>query len=266
MQERLQKIIAAAGITSRRKAEDLITSGRVVVNGQVVSQLGQKADPARDHIRVDGKLLTFAEQKTYFMLNKPKGYITSVSDPEGRPTVMNLIHGSKARVYPVGRLDWASEGLLLMTNDGDLANALTRAASHVPKVYQVKVSGRPSEAAIAKLRTGVTLVEDGHKPRTVKTSPAKIVLIRDAPNPWYEITLTQGRNRQIHRMFEKVGHHVEKIKRIAYGPLKLDIEPGAFRPLSQGEIAALQRAGHKKDSSQRIRTDKRGSRRIRKAG
>lgn len=259
MQQRLQKIIAAAGITSRRKAEELITSGRVAVNGQTVTQLGQKADPERDHIRVDGKLLTSPERKIYLMVNKPKGYITSVSDPEGRPTVMNLVSHVGARVYPVGRLDWASEGLLLMTNDGELANALTRAASHVPKLYQVKVSGRPAETAIAKLRSGVTLVETGPRPRTVKTSPAKIRLIRDAPNPWYEVTLTEGRNRQIHRMFEKVGHHVEKIKRIGYGPLELDLEPGAFRPLTPREVAALQRAVVKGKVSPRIYTDTHGS-------
>lgn len=261
LQQRLQKIIAAAGITSRRKAEELITSGRVVVNGQPVTQLGQKADPERDHIRVDGKLLTSPAQKVYLMLNKPKGYITSVSDPEGRPTVMKLVQGLRARVYPVGRLDWASEGLLLMTNDGELANALTRATSHVPKIYQVKVSGRPEESAIAKLRSGVTLVEDGRKPRTVKTSPAKIKLLRDAPNPWYEVTLTEGRNRQIHRMFEKIGHHVEKIKRVGYGPLTLDIELGAVRQLSPREISALQRATTIGKKSPRISTDSHGSKR-----
>lgn len=246
MQERLQKIIAAAGVTSRRKAEELITAGRVAVNGQVVSELGQKADPSRDHIRVDGKLLKFPEQKIYLVLNKPKGYITSVSDPEGRPTVMNLVRGFNTRIYPVGRLDWASEGLLLMTNDGELANTLTRAASHVPKVYQVKISGRPSQPNIARLRAGITLTENGGKPRTVKTAPVKIELLRDAPNPWYEITLTEGRNRQIHRMFEKIGHHVEKIKRIGYGPLKLDVEPGSFRSLTQHEVATLRRAGSQK--------------------
>lgn len=259
MQERLQKIIAAAGLTSRRKAEELIVAGRVAVNGQVVSQLGQKADPARDHIRVDGKLLTFPEQKIYLLLNKPRGYITSVSDPEGRPTVMNLVHGINTRVYPVGRLDWASEGLLLMTNDGELANALTRAALHVPKVYHVKVSGRPSTPDIARLRSGITLIESGGKPRTVKTAPAKIELIRDAPNPWYEITLTEGRNRQIHRMFEKIGHHVEKIKRIGYGPLKLDVEPGQSRPLTQSEVAALRHRVSAKTvhhGSARMNTDK----------
>lgn len=246
MQQRLQKIIATAGITSRRKAEELITSGRVAVNGTVITELGSKADPERDHIRVDGKLITSSPHKIYLMLNKPKGYITSVSDPEGRPTVMSLVAGLNARVYPVGRLDWASEGLLLLTNDGELANKLTRAASHVPKVYHVKVSGRPPEPAIAKLRAGVTLPEDRPKARSVKTAPARINLLRDAPNPWYEVTLTEGRNRQIHRMFEKIGHHVEKIKRVAYGPLKLDVEPGQSRPLTLGEVAALARAGSRK--------------------
>ena len=131
--ERLQKIIANAGVASRRKAEELITAGRVQVNGQMVTELGAKADPEQDHIRVDGKLLHAPERNSYYMLNKPKGYVTTVSDPEGRPTVMDLIRGIKGRVYPVGRLDWASEGLLLFTNDGELANALMRAASHVPK-------------------------------------------------------------------------------------------------------------------------------------
>jgi 23S rRNA pseudouridine2605 synthase len=261
VQERLQKIIARAGITSRRKAEELITAGRVAVNGQVVKELGQKADPTRDHIRVDGKLLTFSEQKIYLVLNKPKGYITSVSDPEGRPTVMSLVRGLSTRVYPVGRLDWASEGLLLLTNDGELANTLTRAASHVPKVYQVKVSGRAAEAEIATLRAGITLPEKGPRPRMAKTAPAKIELIRDAANPWYEITLTEGRNRQIHRMFEKIGHHVEKIKRVGYGPLKLDVEPGLFRPLTQSEVTALQRSVRKvtQRNAPRINTDLHGS-------
>src|SRR5499427_2867360 len=149
--ERLQKIIAAAGIASRRKAEELITQGRVSVNGHTVTELGSKADPQSDHIKVDGKLLHGAERHVYLVLNKPRGYVTTVSDPEGRPTVMSLIRGVGSRVYPVGRLDYASEGLLLMTNDGALAHRLMKAASHVPKTYVVKVSGKPREDAIAKL-------------------------------------------------------------------------------------------------------------------
>ena len=237
--ERLQKIIAAAGIASRRKAEELITSGRVAVNGQTVTELGSKADPEHDHIRVDGKLLHGAQQHVYVLLNKPKGYVTTVSDPEGRPTVMSLLRGVKARVYPVGRLDYASEGLLLLTNDGDLAMKLMRAALHVPKTYMVKVSGKPTPEEIAKLRAGVSIpTEDGR--RRIKTAPARIETIRDAANPWYEVTLIEGRNRQIRRMFEQVGHHVEKIKRVRYGPLQLDVPPGKYRLLQPSEIARLE--------------------------
>src|ERR1700704_2826921 len=142
--QRLQKIIAAAGISSRRKAEEMITQGRVSVNGQTVTELGSKADLERDHIKVDGKLLQGAQRHVYLLLNKPKGFVTTVSDPEGRPTVMSLVRGVGSRVYPVGRLDYASEGLVLMTNDGTLAHRLMKAASHVPKTYVVKVSGQPS--------------------------------------------------------------------------------------------------------------------------
>src|SRR5438034_11154152 len=150
--ERLQKIIAAAGIASRRKAEQLITGGLVSVNGKVVTELGSKADAEIDHIRVNGKLLHGAERHVYVVMNKPKGYVTTLSDPERRPTVMDLLRGVGARVYPVGRLDYASEGLLLLTNDGDLAHSLMKAASHVPKTYVVKVSGKPAEEKLARLR------------------------------------------------------------------------------------------------------------------
>ena len=238
--ERLQKIIAAAGVTSRRKAEQLISSGQVEVNGQLITELGSKADPERDHIRVSGKLLRGPEHHVYLLLNKPKGFVTTAADPEGRPTIMDLLRGLNTRVYPVGRLDYASEGLLLLTNDGELANSLTRASSHVPKTYLVKVSGRPSDEAVGKLRSGVVLREPGKAP--VKTAPAKIHLTRDAPNPWYEITLIEGRNRQIRRMFEEVGHHVEKIKRVKYGPLELDVAPGEYRRLQPEEVQRLRAA------------------------
>jgi 23S rRNA pseudouridine2605 synthase len=241
--ERLQKIIAAAGIASRRKAEELITSGRVLVNGTVITQLGSKADAESDHIRVNGKLLQTAQRHVYVLLNKPKGYVTTVSDPENRPTVMQLIRGVKKRVYPVGRLDYASEGLLLLTNDGDLANKLMKAASQVPKTYVVKVAGVPSNEALEKLRAGVSIETDNG--RRVRTSPADIKLIKDANNPWYEVTLIEGRNREIRRMFEKVGHHVEKIKRVRYGPLTLDVPPGKFRELTLQEIDRLRTAANK---------------------
>ncbi len=251
--ERLQKIIAAAGIASRRHAEDFIRQGRVSVNGQIVSDLGSKADPATDHIRVDGKLLANAQQHVYLVLNKPKGYVTTVTDPQGRPTVMDLVRQVRARVYPVGRLDWASEGLLLMTNDGALTERLMHASSHLSKTYVVKVSGTPSEDAIARLRRGIVLPPEprriagaaskgGKREKPVKTAPARIRLLREADNPWYEVTLIEGRNRQIRRMFEQVGHHVEKIRRVRYGPLELDVEPGQSRELTPREVQQLKSA------------------------
>ena len=238
--ERLQKILAAAGVASRRKGEELITSGRVQVNGQVITELGSKADAATDHIRVDGKLLKPAQRHVYFLLNKPRGYVTTVSDPEGRPTVMDLLRTVKERVYPVGRLDYASEGLLLMTNDGELANALIRAASHVEKTYVVKVSGKPEAKAIQKLQAGI-LLPDRRGVKT-KSAPAGVRLIRNADNPWYEVTLIEGRNRQVRRMFEDTGHHVEKLRRVRYGPLELDMPPGKFRALRPIEVAKLRSA------------------------
>ena len=238
--ERLQKILAAAGVASRRKAEELIASGHVQVNGTVVTELGSKADPEADHIRVNGKLLHGAQRHVYLLLNKPKGYVTTMSDPQKRPTVMDLIRGVKGRVYPIGRLDYASEGLLLLTNDGDLAHRLMKAASHVPKTYVVKVAGTPKDEALAKLRAGVSIATDDGK--RVRTNAASVRVVKEAANPWYEITLIEGRNRQIRRMFEAVGHHVEKIKRVRYGPLTLDVPPGHFRPLTLKEIECLKSA------------------------
>jgi 23S rRNA pseudouridine2605 synthase len=234
---RLQKILAAAGIASRRKAEQLILAGRVSLNGKIVTELGTKADPTADTITVDGRPLEPAQRFVYFLLNKPKGYVTTVSDPEGRPTVMQLLGNLRERVYPVGRLDYASEGLLLLTNDGVLAQQLTKAASHVPKTYHVKISGQPGEQAIQRLRNGVTITLDDH--RRVKTSPAKIRLLENAANPWYEVTLIEGRNRQLRRMFQAIGFLVEKIKRTQLGPFTLDVSPGKFRPLTTREISQL---------------------------
>jgi 23S rRNA pseudouridine2605 synthase len=246
-QERLQKIIAAAGICSRRKAEELITEGRVQVNGQTVTELGTKADAAKDHIRVDGKLLQGVERHRYYLVNKPKGYVTTVSDPENRPTVMQIIQKGKRggeRVFPVGRLDYASEGLQLLTNDGELANTLTRASSKVEKTYLVKVSGKPAESALEQIRSGMMIEKGrlGAREGRVLTAPARIRMIRDAENPWYEMILIEGRNREIRKMFEEIGHHVEKIRRVGYGPLVLDVEPGEFRELSEDEVEKLKRA------------------------
>lgn len=252
--ERLQKILAAAGVTSRRKAEQLILEGRVQVNGTVVKELGTRADAERDHIRVDGKLLHGKEQQRYYMLNKPRGYVTTVSDPEKRPTVVELMarkrgpHGESTRLYPVGRLDYLSEGLLLMTNDGDLANRLSKAAAGVEKTYLVKVAGVPSAEAIDQLRRGIMIdrgrlneVRGGRRDR-ILTAPAKIEQVRGGENPWFELTLTEGRNRQLRKMFEEIGHHVEKIRRIGYGALRLDVPPGEYRELTPGEVMALERA------------------------
>jgi 23S rRNA pseudouridine2605 synthase len=248
--ERLQKILASAGIASRRKAEEFILQGRVQVNGQIVNELGSKADSVHDHIRVDGKLIHPSDEYRYYMLNKPKQFVTTVTDPQGRPTVMQFFSRIKLRMFPVGRLDYHSEGLLLVTNDGELANALTRAASHVPKTYLVKVSGIPDENALNALRRGVSIPlgdpesNTGYRGREarVRTAPATVRLFRAGENPWYEITITEGRNRQLRKMFEEIGHHVEKIRRVEYGPLVLDLPPGESRELTAQEVQALYRA------------------------
>src|SRR5665213_1789488 len=258
--ERLQKVLASAGIASRRKAEEFILQGRVQVNGQLVTELGSKADPVHDHIRVDGKLIHPAVEYRYYMLNKPKEYVTTASDPQGRPTVMEFFSRGKLLMFPVCRLDYDSEGLLLVTNDGELSNALTRAAFHVPKTYLVKVSGVPSEAALDALRRGVSIplgdpeATPGYRGREarVRTAPATVRLFRQGENPWYEITITEGRNRQLRKMFAEVGHHVEKIRRVEYGPLVLDLPPGESRELTAQEVQALYRAV--KLSSPRIET------------
>ena len=237
--ERLQKILAQAGIASRRHAEELITEGRVQVNGQTVTVLGTKADAARDHIRVDGKLLHGAERLRYFVLNKPKGYVTTVTDPENRPTVMEFFAKAGERLYPVGRLDYQSEGLLLVTNDGELANQLTRAASGVEKTYLVKVAGKPDDEQLERLRTGVAIDKGRPREGKVHTAPASIRQIRKGDNPWYEVVLIEGRNRELRKMFEEIGHHVEKIRRVGYGPLVLDVAPGKTRELFTEEVEAL---------------------------
>jgi 23S rRNA pseudouridine2605 synthase len=238
--ERLQKILAKAGIASRRRAEEMIVEGRVMVNGQLVTQLGAKADLGRDHIRVDGKLIAEAERHRYFVLNKPRGFVTTVSDPEHRPTVMQFFETLNERLYPVGRLDYLSEGLLLVTNDGDLANQLTRASLGVEKTYLVKVAGKPTEEELDRLRSGVSIEREGPGSKRVGTAPASIRQVRQGDNPWYEVVLIEGRNRELRKMFEQIGHFVEKIRRVGYGPLVLDVEPGRFRELSAEEVKSLQ--------------------------
>ncbi|MGA3262644.1 MAG: pseudouridine synthase [Terracidiphilus sp.] len=244
--ERLQKILAQAGVASRRKAEEMIEQGRVQVNGKVVTVLGAKADAARDHIRVDGKLLHGSERLRYFVLNKPRGFVTTVKDPEGRPTVMQFFAKINERLYPVGRLDYMSEGLLLVTNDGELANRLTRAGSGIEKTYLVKVSGQPTEAELDLLRGGVAIERGKPGSDHVRTAPARIRQVRQGDNPWYEVVLIEGRNRELRKMFSAVGHFVEKIRRVGYGPLVLDQEPGHLRELEPEELAALRAAAEGK--------------------
>ena len=238
MEQRLQKLIAAAGIASCRHAEELIVAGKVTVNGEVITQLGAKADPEKDHIKVNGKLINpqlQSREKVYVLLNKPKGYLSSVSDPEGRPLVTELLPPSLGRLHPVGRLDFNTEGLLLLTNDGEFTNFITAARNQVEKVYEVKVKGVPTDAAIERLRRGVTL-ED----RT-RTAPAKIKKVSQTEtNAWYEVVLHQGRNQQIRRMFELTGHSVLKLRRVRIGSLgDENLKPGYWRFLSPGEVGRL---------------------------
>ena len=234
-EERLQKLLAHAGIASRRKAEQFIREGRVTVNGSVVTELGTKADPDRDHVKVDGKHIRPPEKPVYLAMNKPKNFVTTVSDPEGRPTVMDLLRGVKARVYPVGRLDYHSEGLLLLTNDGEFAKRITAASTHVAKTYLVKVNGTLSPEQEKKFREGVPL---GGK----KTAPAGLKLTRRAENPWYEVRLIEGRQNQIRLMFKHFGRLVEKLQRVRIGFFELgSLAPGEFRHLTPAEVARFRK-------------------------
>jgi pseudouridine synthase len=254
MQERLQKIIAAAGVTSRRKAEALIQQGRVAVNGHTVIELGSKADPSRDRVTVDGKPLASNRQLVYLLLNKPVGYVSTVTDPQHRPTVVSLVRGVKERVYPVGRLDYASSGIMLLTNDGEIANFMMSRASAVPRTYQVKLGGHPSPEDLRKLERGVVL--DGQR-----TAPAKVRVLGprgERDKPWYEITLVEGRYHQVRRMFERAGQPVIKLKRVRIAFLSdKGLAPGQFRHLTGAEVRKLkamsareQASGHSKAASE----------------
>jgi 23S rRNA pseudouridine2605 synthase len=235
-EERLQKILSQAGVASRRQSEKIIVEGRVTVNGATITELGSKADLDHDHIKVDGKLLRPPKHQIYLAMYKPNNTVTTVSDPEGRTTVMDLLRGVKERVYPVGRLDYHSEGLLLFTNDGDLANSIMSAATHLPKTYVVKVNGTLTSDQEEKFRTGVPL--SGRR-----TLPAGLKLIHAAENPWYEVKLVEGRNNQIRTMFKHFGHLVEKLKRVKIGPIEIGpLKPGQFRHLSEEEVDKLKRA------------------------
>lgn len=232
-EERLQKILSAAGVASRRKAEQMILEGRVAVNGATVVELGSKADFERDHIKVDGKLLHEPKARVYIALNKPDGVVSTLNDPQRRTTVVDLLRGLRERVYPVGRLDYHSEGLLLLTNDGEFANAITSARSHVPKTYMVKVNGSLTPDQEEEFRRGIPL--SGRR-----TAPAGLHLVRRAENPWYEVRLIEGRNQQIRTMFKHFGLLVEKLRRIRIGSLELgSLTPGEYRPLTPVEVRKL---------------------------
>jgi 23S rRNA pseudouridine2605 synthase len=237
--ERLQKALARAGVASRRAAEQMIVDGRVRVNDAVVKELGTKIDPAKDLVRVDGRLIQVmpaeAQEKVYFLLNKPTGFLTTTKDDRGRRTVMDLVRAaSAARIYPVGRLDYDAEGALLLTNDGELANLLTHPRYHVPKTYHAKVKGVPREEDLDKLRRGITL-EDG------PTKPAHVEVIqRTRVNTWIEITVTEGRNRLIKRMFWRIQHPVLKLVRTKFGALDTEgLRVGEYRELEPKELAQL---------------------------
>jgi 23S rRNA pseudouridine2605 synthase len=228
-EERLQKILSQAGISSRRKSEELIVAGRISVNGTIVTELGSKADLERDHIKVDGKLLRAPKRHVYIALNKPKGCVTTVSDPEGRQTVMHLLRGIRERVFPVGRLDYNSEGLLLLTNDGEFAHRVTAPTSHVTKTYVVKTNGVLTPDQEKAFREGVSL-------HGRKTSPAEIKHIKHGANPWYEVKITEGRQNQIRVMFQAFGRLVEKLRRVKIAFLELDVAPGRYRELTPREV------------------------------
>jgi 23S rRNA pseudouridine2605 synthase len=234
-EERLQKILSRAGVASRRQAEQLILEGRVAVNGRTITELGAKADPARDHIKVDGRPVRAPRQLVYLALNKPRNCVTTLHDPQGRPTVIEFLKGVKARVYPVGRLDYASEGLLLFTNDGEFANRLMSASSHVPKTYLVKVNGTLTPEQEQQFRDGVPL---GGR----RTAPAGLRLVRRAQNPWYEVRLVEGRQNQIRLMFKHFGRLVEKLKRVCIGFLELGpLRSGEYRALTLAEVARFRK-------------------------
>jgi 23S rRNA pseudouridine2605 synthase len=265
MEERLQKLIAAAGIASRRHAEEMILAGEVTVNGEVVRELGTKADPARDHIKVRGRLinpLLAGREKVYVLLNKPRGCLSSVADPEGRPLVTELVPASLGRLHPVGRLDFNTEGLLILTNDGELTNFITAARNGVAKVYEVKVKGVPTEQAIERLRRGITL-EGGER-----TAPAKITKTDEtATNAWFEVVLHEGRNQQIRRMFDAVGHSVLKLRRVQIGSLRDEYLPvGKWRHMTPAEVSRFRPKAKKKRGGDAKRDKPRPSRKARGAG
>jgi 23S rRNA pseudouridine2605 synthase len=245
---RVQKILAQAGLGSRREVEEWIREGRVFVNGRV-AKLGDRADPRKDAVRLDAKRVHLrAGPKTYILVNKPRGFVTTVSDPESRDTVLDLLPGALRRgIKPVGRLDVQTEGLLLLTDDGDLARDLTSPSTGCPKEYRVKVSGEPNEKDLGRLRRGISLEGRRTRPSTIERISTTG---RGAEgNTWFRVILTEGRNRQIRRMFELIGHPVSKLKRIAIGPVRDERLPtGAYRRLSPREVDLLKKSLRRRET------------------
>jgi 23S rRNA pseudouridine2605 synthase len=240
--ERLQKLLSMAGVASRRASEELIQQGRVEVNGTIVRALGSKADPAKDTIKVDGRRLRFDLRPRYILLNKPKGVVTTRKDPEGRRTVIDLLKGVREYVYPVGRLDYDSEGLLLLTSDGDLAARLTHPRHAVERVYEAVVAGAPADEALEKLRRGVFL--DGSRTAPAQVRPAGTPRKGRHELTTLIITLHEGRNRQVRRMCASIGHPVRRLTRIRMGPIKLgELRPGHWRDLTTAEVQKLRTLG-----------------------
>ena len=236
--ERLQKIIARAGLASRRQAEEWIAQGRVKVDGKVVRELGTRADSDSARIQVDGKPLKQPRRHVYFLLHKPRGCVSTLSDPERRPTVMDFLPRLAERIYPVGRLDYHSEGLLLLTNDGEFANKILSSSSGIPKTYWVKVAGTPPGSDLQKLREGITL--DRRRTLPARIRPLPSVGRKESANPWYEVVLREGRQNQIRRMFARIGHPVRKLKRVRIGSVALgNLQPGEVRPLRPAEVRQL---------------------------
>jgi len=242
--ERLQKIIAHAGFASRREAEAMIREGRVTVNGRVVNELGSKADPVKDHVKVDGKLITRPETHRYILLYKPKEVMTTVEDPQGRKTVIDLVKGVRERIYPVGRLDFHSEGLILLTNDGDQAFKVSHPKHGSVKTYHVKVRGVPTERIVEKLERGITIDNKRTLPCEIsrmKTTGRSLGKGEDEGNSWYEVRLREGRTQQIRKMFQAVGHPVSKLRRVAIGPIAdPKLAAGDWRELSPKEVKMLE--------------------------
>ena len=250
--ERLQKIIAHAGFASRREAETMIREGRVTLNGRVVTELGTRADAAKDHIKVDGKLITGAETHRYILLYKPREVMTTVEDPQGRRTVIDLIKGVRERIYPVGRLDFHSEGLILLTNDGDLAFKVSHPKHGSVKTYHVKVRGVPEQRIVEKLERGITI--EGKR-----TLPCEISRMKttgrndDEGNSWFEVKLREGRTQQIRKMFQAVGHPVSKLRRVAIGPISdPKLTPGVWRELTKQEVRMLETMQDAKPTKRRV--------------